>query len=153
VLRRRPDARLWIAGRGPYEDELERLAGELGVVGRVEIHSIPAQDRAGMAEELARAKVVLLLSEFETQPLAALEALALGCRLIVAETPGLTELVEDGHARGVPLATSPEEVAAVVLEELDKQPVRNAPDLPTWDECADELSNLYETVTAAGRAS
>ena len=38
-----------------------------------------------MADELARAKVVVLLSEFETQPLAALEALSLGCRLIVAD--------------------------------------------------------------------
>ena len=149
VLRRRPDARLWIAGQGPYEDELERLAAELGVAGRVEIRAVPAEDRAGMAKELARAKVVLLLSEFETQPMAALEALALGCRLIVAESPGLTELVEDGHARGVPLTTSPEEVAAVVLEELDKRPVRGPPPLPTWDECADKLANLYETVAAA----
>jgi glycosyltransferase involved in cell wall biosynthesis len=98
-------------------------------------------------------KVVLLLSEFETQPMAALEALALGCRLILAEAPGLTELVEDGYARGVPLTTSPEEVAAAVLEELDERTVRNPPALPTWDECADKLANLYETVVAAKRAS
>jgi glycosyltransferase involved in cell wall biosynthesis len=153
VLRRRPDAQLWIAGRGPYEDELEHLAGELGVAGRVEIRAVPAQDRAGMAEELARVKVVLLLSEFETQPMAALEALALGCRLILAETPGLTELVEDGYARGVPLTTSPEEVAAAVLEELDERTVRDPPALPTWDACTDELWNLYETVAAAKPAS
>jgi hypothetical protein len=61
----------------------------------------------------------------------------------------LIELVEDGHARGVPLTTSPEEVAAAVLEELDKRPVRGPPPLPTWDECADKLANLYETVAAA----
>lgn len=148
VLRRRPDARLWIAGRGPYEGELERLAGQLGVPGRVEIRAIPAEDRARMAEELGRAKVVLLLSEFEAQPLAALEALALGCRLIVAEAPGLSELVEDGLARGVPLTSPPEGVAAAVLEELDRPRIADPPALPTWDECAGRLLDLYESVVA-----
>ncbi len=37
VLGKVPDARLWIAGAGPLEGELRRLAGELGVADRVEI--------------------------------------------------------------------------------------------------------------------
>lgn len=146
VARRRPDVKCWIAGIGPYETSLKRLADALGVADRVDIRAVPAQDRKRMAEELARVKVVVLLSEFETQPIAALEALSLGCRLIVADTPGLSALAEEGLARAVPLNSPPEEVAATVLEELDLPRIERPPTLPTWDQCADGLLELYESV-------
>ncbi len=146
VLLRRPDVRLWIAGSGPYERSLERLAHELGVSDQVEIRAIPPHEREEMANGLAQVQVVLLLSEFETQPIAALEALALGCRLITADAPGLTTLAEEGHARTVPLESSPEGVAAAILEELERPPVADPPRLLTWDECADNLVELYESV-------
>ena len=49
VVRRRPDVRLWIAGRGPFESTLRRMVEELGVFNHVEIRSIPADDRERMA--------------------------------------------------------------------------------------------------------
>src|SRR5262249_55524255 len=48
VLERRPDARLWIAGSGPYEAKLETLAERLGVRDRVDIHAVPANERTRM---------------------------------------------------------------------------------------------------------
>jgi glycogen synthase len=146
VLRRRPDVRLWIAGSGPYESRLKALAEALEVSNRVEIRSVPVRERERWAKELSRVKVVALLSEFEAQPIAALEALALGCRLIVAETPGLDVLAEQGLARALPLESSAEEVATAILQELDKPPIDEPPKLPTWDECADALLELYESV-------
>jgi glycosyltransferase involved in cell wall biosynthesis len=146
IIRRRPDARLWLAGSGPYEPSLRRLADELDVTSRVEIRSVPGDERARMASELSRVKVVVSLSEFETQPIAALEALALGCRLIVADTPGLNALAKEGLARGIPLKTAPEEVARVVLEELELPSPTNPPRLPTWDDCARALLDLYRDV-------
>lgn len=146
VLRRRPDVRLWIAGSGPYESELKSLAERLGVSERVEIRSVPVRERERWAKELSRVKVVALLSEFEAQPIAALEALALGCQLIVADRPGLNVLAEQGLAHALPLDSAPEDVAAAILEELDKRPVAERPKLPTWDECADALLELYTSV-------
>jgi glycogen synthase len=151
VASRRPDVRLWIAGSGPYESSLLRRAAELGVSDRVEIRSVPAEQRERMARELAAVRVALLLSEFETQPIAALEALALGCRLVVADTPGLEQLADDGLARSVPLHGSPELVASVILEELEKPPQVEVPPLPTWDECADALLELYVAAAARGQ--
>jgi glycosyltransferase involved in cell wall biosynthesis len=147
VARQRPDARLWIAGSGPYRDSLRQLAGSLDVADRVDIHAVPPQERERFAEELARVGVVVLMSEFETQPIAALEALALGCRLIVADTPGLRALANDGLARRVPLDISPTELARAILEELDKPPLAEPPAMPTWDDCAEALLQLYDEIS------
>ena len=104
VLARRPRARLWIAGSGPYRSELERIALRLGVGERVEIRAIPPSERSTMAAELSRAAVVTLLSDFETHPIVVLEAAALGRPVLVADTSGQSELAQQGFARAIPLA-------------------------------------------------
>jgi glycosyltransferase involved in cell wall biosynthesis len=93
------------------------------------------------------------MSEFETQPIAALEAHALGCRLIVADTPGLRQLAHQGLARSVPLNSAPELIAATILDELQKPPPAKRAPLPTWDECADALLELYEAAARRGPGS
>jgi glycosyltransferase involved in cell wall biosynthesis len=148
VLEHRPDAHLRIIGSGPYEDALRDLADTLGLTDHVEILAIPPEERELMASELARVTLVVSLSEFETQPLAALEALSAGCRLVVAERPGLQSLADDGFARAIRLDSSPADIAAVILEELERPPISHPPTLPTWDDCAGSLIELYESVLA-----
>ncbi|HET8815682.1 MAG TPA: glycosyltransferase, partial [Solirubrobacterales bacterium] len=92
VLERVPEARLLIVGHGPYEDELRRQADDLGLNGKVEITSVPAGDPEGMAKLLRQVSLVVLMSEFETHPLVALEAAAARRRLLVADAGGLAEL-------------------------------------------------------------
>jgi len=147
ILRLRPQARLWIAGTGPYQDELVALARRLGVENRVEIRAIAAHDRAAMAEELSRAAVVVLVSEFETNPLAALEAAALGLPLVVADNSGLHELAERGLARPVLDIDDPAELARAVVDELEHPRAQLPLELPTWDDCASKLADLYAHVT------
>ena len=72
-----------------------------------------------MAEELSQAALVVLLSEYETHPIAVLEAVALGRPALVAATSGLSESsgtrVGQGHSlkqytqadRGCGAATAP----------------------------------------------
>jgi glycogen synthase len=146
ILARRPDARLWIAGSGPYEPALRRLAKQLGVEAHVEVRAIPASEREMMAEELSRAALVTLLSEYETQPIAVLEALALGCPVLVADTSGMSELAEQGLARAIPLHSTPQEVAAAVLNQLEHAGVPSGLELPTWDGCTRDLLALYQAV-------
>jgi glycosyltransferase involved in cell wall biosynthesis len=146
ILEQRPNARLWIAGSGPYRSELLALARKLGVEERVEVRAVAAGDRAAMAKELARASVVVLASEFETHPLAAIEAAALGCPVVVADTAGLRELADRGLARTVADVTDPEQLARAVLEEIERPQTPPADVLPTWDECASGLAELYAAV-------
>ncbi len=138
-----PDARLWIAGSGPYEPELRRLARRYDVEERVDIHSIPPTQRQAMARELSTASVVVLLSEYETHPLAVLEALSLGRPVLVTDTSGLSELAQQGLVRAIPLDSTPHQVAAAVAEQV-RHPLKPAHmHLPTWDACASNLLDLY----------
>lgn len=146
VLDRYPGARLRIVGSGPYEESLRQLAQGLGIAGHVEIGGIAPTDRHGMAEVLTRSSVVTLLSEYETHPIAAMEALAVGRPVVVADTSGLSELAERGLARSVPLESSPEQVASAILEQLERPLVPPRLHLPTWDDCAAGLLALYRSI-------
>lgn len=150
LLERRPDARLWIAGTGPYEPQLRRLAERFGVGDRVQIEALSAENGA-LAARLGGAALVVLLSDFETHPLAALEALALGRPLLVADTSGLGELAEQGLARAVPPGSPPSVVADAMIEALERPLPRGDLRLPTWDDCAGGLMDLYEEVVKGSR--
>jgi glycosyltransferase involved in cell wall biosynthesis len=151
VLRSRPDARVWIAGAGPYEHELSRMARKLGVGDRVEIRAIAADQPEEMASRLSAAALVVLLSDYETQPLAVLEALALGVPVLVTHTTGLGELANRGLVRSVPAASDPSEVAAAILEQLRNPFVPQELDLPSWDDCAVRHQELYASLSAGSR--
>jgi glycogen synthase len=146
LLEHEPDIHVWIAGAGPYEPDLRRLAQRLGVADHIEIRAIPPADREGLARELSRAALVTLLSEYETHPMAALEAIALGRPVLVADTSGLSELAEQGYARAIALNSSPEEVAMAMLSQLRAPLLPGRIALPTWDACANDLLTLYHEV-------
>jgi glycosyltransferase involved in cell wall biosynthesis len=146
VLKRYPDARLLIVGTGPFESQLRDFAAELGIADRVEITSIPAADRRGMAEALSRASLVTLLSEYESHGVAVAEAVALGCPVLVAATSALNEFAERGEAAAVALDADPADTAAAILEQLFRPLLPATPVVPTWDECAAHLLALYREV-------
>lgn len=148
ILKERPETRLWIAGIGPYEPALRGLVNELGLEECVEIRSIPPGERERMAQELSETDLVVLLSEYETQPIAVLEALALGRPVLAADTSGLSELSEQGLVRAIPLESTPDQVARAALEQLRNPVVPNKLNLPNWDDCAGELRQLYYQVSA-----
>ena len=146
LLEQVPDARVRIVGVGPYESTLQKMASRLGVAERVEIQAVPSGDRGGMAELIARADLVTLLSEYESQGLAVMEALTLGRPVLVAATSALQELAELGLAHAVPLESTPEEVATAVASQLRRPLVPQNVALPTWTACAASLLALYQSI-------
>ncbi len=149
VLPAFPQARLRIVGAGPYEAELRALALRLGVAERVQIGPVAPTDRRGMADVLAGAALVTLLSDYETHPIAALEALAMGRPVLVTHTSGLGELADRGLAPAVPLGSRPEQIGRAIVAQLRSPQAPAALDLPSWDDCAAGLYDLYQNV--AGR--
>jgi glycosyltransferase involved in cell wall biosynthesis len=143
VLEREPSARLMIVGTGPHESELRRLAAELGIAERVEFTSVAGDDPDGMAELLREISLVVLLSDFETHPLVALEAAAAGRRLLVADNGGLGELAAEGFARGIPADEDPASAAEAIVQELGRPAPTATPPLSSWDDCAAALLDLY----------
>lgn len=146
LLSREPGARLLIVGKGPYEAELREQAEQLGLGDSVEFTSTPPDQPMAMADLLRGISLVVLLSDFETHPLVALEAAAAGRRLLVADASGLAELAEDGLARAISPQASPEAVASAMADELEKPPPTARPTLSSWDECAAKLHELYRSL-------
>ena len=146
VLRQRPDVRLMIIGNGPYEATLKRLAADLGVASSVEFTQVSPADREGMVDLLQRISLVVLLSDFETHPMVALEAAAAGRPLLVADRAGLGELAQDGVARAVSPDDPPERIAHSILEELERPRPAQPPRLTSWDDCTAALLELYRSL-------
>ena len=147
VLERYPQTRLHIVGSGPYEANLWALAKELRVADRVKIEPIPPQDREGMARLLSQASLMTLLSEYEAHPISVTEALARHCPVLVADTSGLHEFAERNEARAVPLESTPDIIAAAIMNQFEHPLVATDVKLPTWEDCATELLTLYSTIT------
>jgi glycosyltransferase involved in cell wall biosynthesis len=146
LLRRVPDARLRILGEGPYEQELLKLVQRLGLEERVSIGGVPASERHAIADLLASAGLVVLLSDYEAHPVAVMEALSLRRPVLVSDTSGLHELAEKGLCRAVPADASSSDVAEAMAEEMQSN--RKLPDmrLPDWDRCTDDLVGIYRDV-------
>jgi glycosyltransferase involved in cell wall biosynthesis len=145
-----PDAQVRILGEGPYKPALTALAARLGVADHVTIAGIPPSDRAAMATLLARASMVVLLSDYEAHPVAVMEALALGRRVLVADGSGLSELVDHDAVEGIGMEATPKQIADAILAQLGKGPVRRATALPNWEDCADRLTSVYHDVLRCG---
>jgi glycosyltransferase involved in cell wall biosynthesis len=146
VLSRHSDARLRIVGSGPYEASLRELAHRLGVSDRVEIGGLSVTDRAGMATIIADASLVTLLSEYESQGIAVMEAIQLKRPVLVADTSALRELAESGLVSTVPLRSTPQQVAAAIFEQFERPLIPQDVRVPSWDECAQQLLSLYQSV-------
>lgn len=144
VLRQRPEIHLRVLGSGPYEAELQRLTRSLGLTKQVEIRGVPPTERHVMAETLSRAALVVLMSEYETHPIAALEAIMLQRSVLVSDNSGLRELVIRGWARAVSPHSTPQQLATAMLAQL-RQPCKPEKiTVSTWDECATDLHTLYQ---------
>lgn len=150
IRERYPGARLLILGAGPYRAALRELAQKVGEAAHVEIRSIPASDRQAMAETLARAALVALLSESESHPVAVLEALALQRPVLVADTSGLRELAEQKLVRSVPLNSTAEETATAVLRQIEEPLIPAHLTLPTWEDCTRKLLEIYRASARGG---
>ena len=153
VLKQKPDVRLKIFGDGPYCQDLWSLAEELGVREKVAIRSIPPTERDVLAAELSTAGLFVSFSEYETHPLASLEAISLGCSALVADSPGLRELAEQGLAKVVSLDSADEQVAEAIVAQLNNPFAPKAIQLPSWDDCARSLLAVYRSVTGEFNAN
>lgn len=94
LKRRHPGLRVVVAGTGTYETALKDLAKELRV-GKV-VEFIGHVDRNALATLFSQASAVVVPSIYEPFGMVALEAAVAGAPLIVSDTGGLRELVNNG---------------------------------------------------------
>jgi glycosyltransferase involved in cell wall biosynthesis len=146
VRRSRPDASLLVVGSGPYGRDLAQLVSRLGLHDHVRFTSLESADRTGLSDILSRASVFVSASEYESQGVAALEAVSASCPIVVTEGTALAELAESGSAIAVSKTAGPQELAAAIIAQLEHPRTSAARSLPTWDDCADKTWTLYKAV-------
>lgn len=153
VMREIPEAHLLILGTGPYEHDLRKLAGQLGVSDRVSIKQVAPADRQGMATALAEASVVAVLSDYEAHPVAVMEALCVARPVVGYDIAGIGELVAAGWARGVPHGAPAAAVADELAKAMSSPSLVDHAQLPSWESCADQLAQVYLSCLGIGPES
>ncbi|MBW3618022.1 MAG: glycosyltransferase [Proteobacteria bacterium] len=120
ALQRLPDAWLWIAGSGPLEAELKRLAVELGVAERVRWlgwrTDAPALYRT--------ADVCVFPSRFEPLGNVVIQAWAHGLPVVAAASLGPAALIHDGADGRLAPVDDPVALAEAVAELLSDRALR-----------------------------
>ncbi len=152
VLKAFPNAHLRIAGSGPYEMELRELVHRLNLDQHVGIAAIPPGERNAMAELMARASLVTLISDYEAHPVAVMEAVGLKRPVLVAHTSGLAELANRGLVASVPLKIDDVRLGEAIIEQL-RNPFQTSAEIvfPTWEACTQQLLQVYADVTGTAQ--
>ena len=128
-----PEARLVLAGVGAYQAELQRVAVDAGVDGRVHFAGFISDSERNHL--YAVADMAVFPSLYEPFGIVALEAMALRCPVVVSDTGGLREVV-DLHRTG--LLVEPDSVASLVWG------MRHILEHPSWS--AQRVATAYDEV-------
>jgi glycosyltransferase involved in cell wall biosynthesis len=151
-----PGAALVIIGSGALHEDLRRLSEDLGLAGRV----VLAGERPDARPVIGAVDALVMPSQSEGLPLAALEALAAGTPLVATSVRGLRELlVHEVNALLVP-PDNPSALAAAIRRVLAERDLaaalteagRVTASHHTEREMIEEYLRLYTQLSAEGRA-
>jgi glycosyltransferase involved in cell wall biosynthesis len=107
----RSDSVLWIAGEGRLREELEGLARSLGLEGRVRLLG----KRDDIPSLMSAADAFVLSSAWEGFGLVIIEAMACELPVVVTDSGGPREIVEDGQTGFIVPPKDPDALAQAML--------------------------------------
>ena len=119
-----PDAWFLVAGGGSSLDAMKRLALSMGVADRVRFLGRISDDR--LPEVYAACDVFVLpsVSRLEAFGIVALEAMSTGKPVIVADIPGVREIIEDGRDGLLTDPVNPRDLAEKIRRLLSEPKAR-----------------------------
>jgi glycosyltransferase involved in cell wall biosynthesis len=144
-----PTTLLRVIGEGPDRGRLEARARDLRVADRISF--LGRLDRADVLRELGAADVLVMASEHEGLPHAAIEALASGTPVVALAVGGLPELVTDG-ANGILVDAGTPSALGEALARMASDPnllekLRGSArrDASRWslERCVDRLEDVF----------
>jgi glycosyltransferase involved in cell wall biosynthesis len=114
-----PDATLVVAGSGPEEAALKKLAADLGLTDAVEFRG--AVSREGIAALEAESGLMILNSTYEGLPHVALEAFAAQTPIVATDIPGTREAIVHNKT-GLLVPPGDDATLAVAIERVFADP-------------------------------
>jgi glycosyltransferase involved in cell wall biosynthesis len=97
--------------------------------------------------------LVTLLSDYESQGVVGLEAIAVGRPLVVADGTALAELGQYGEVSIVPPAADAETIGALVAHKLRQASAPLRTFVPAWEQTVDALEDVYADVLTARQSA
>jgi len=141
---------LLVAGSGPEEAALRRLAREVGVGERV--HFMGVLPHTALKRAYSAADVLVLASSREGWPNVLLESLACGTPVVATAVHGSPEVVRDPVAGRIVAERTPEAIADAVRAVIDSAPepaaVRRYAEGFSWRPIARGQMALFERILA-----
>jgi len=117
LIQDRSDVRLALVGRGPSEETLRSMAGELGIAGKVSFTgAVPHEE---VAPYYVAGDLFVFTSQTETQGLVLIEAMAAGRPVVAVQAPGPADILAEGG--GVLVEPDPAAFARAVAELLREE--------------------------------
>lgn len=142
---------VWVIGKAysdadPHAQRFFALARENPKVIR---HEGPIEDRLKLAQVYRQARGFVLLSQWESLSLSALEAAACECPLLLSDLPWARTTFKE-NAAYCPVA-SPSHMAPFLRRFYDAAPtLKPPPKPPTWMDVAQQLRGIYYSLTPQG---
>lgn len=160
LVARFPELELVVVGRGSEAGALERLAGELGLSGRVRFTGFVSDAERDAA--LAEARVCVCPSLKEGWGITVIEANALGVPVVATDAPGLRDAVRHGETGLLVPDGPPPAFVAGLVDAISR--LLGDPDLLArlsgqarawsqrfdWDSSARQMAAAIETACARG---
>ncbi|WP_018412979.1 TIGR04063 family PEP-CTERM/XrtA system glycosyltransferase [Methyloversatilis thermotolerans] len=126
ILREAPDVAVLLTGGGPQDDNLKKLAAELGLQDHVKftgrVPHAQVQRYYSLVDVLVYPRHSMRLTDLVT-PLKPLEAMAQGLLLVASDVGGHKELIRDGETGMLFRAGDADDLARSVLRLLSMQQV------------------------------
>jgi glycosyltransferase involved in cell wall biosynthesis len=148
-----PDVHLDVFGKGPQRETLEGLARDLGVASNVTFHGYVESDV--LEEYLADARAFVHPSRSESFSLVRLEAMAVGCPMVVTNTDGAREMIREGEEGFVVEPERPDALADRITRllsdvdlarDLGRGARERVEDKYDWADIARQYVDVYESV-------
>ena len=154
-----PDATFLIAGSGTLLDSMKRLAADLGVRDRVRFLGQVAQEALPHVYAACDVFVLPSVSRLEAFGIVALEAMATAKPVVVADIPGVREVIEDGREGLLAEPVNPADLAAKINRllrdpslrtEMGRRAREKVVSMYSLDKVTDQVENVYRSVLEGG---
>ncbi len=156
-----PGVQFLIAGEGTHLETMERLAHRLGVADRVRFLGRVSQENLPKVYAACDLFVLPSVSRLEAFGIVALEAMATGKAVVVADIPGVREVIEDGREGLLTDPVNPQDLAEKVRRLVEDPALRQEMGRRgrekvlasfTTEAVADQVLKVYADVVSHGKA-
>ncbi len=155
AARELPEVQFLIAGEGSSLEAMEHLADSLGVKDRVRFLGRISQDNLPKVYAACDLFVLPSVSRLEAFGIVALEAMATGKPVVVADIPGVREVIDDGREGLLADPVNPRDLAEKMRRLVDDPALRREMGRLarekvlanfTVDKVADQILKVYQDV-------